>query len=81
MTEWETITTDTMPQEREGQTTITFYLPIRQKDRFARLCSLKNTTMTDELRQFITDQIEANEQLLVFVEEQLKEKTNKESST
>jgi PhoPQ-activated pathogenicity-related protein len=61
----------TMPERRPGQETLTLYIPSQLKERFKRLCSLKGTTMTDEVTRFIEENVTENKELLRLVEEKL----------
>lgn len=66
--------TASMPERRLGQDLIRLYLPEELKERFKRLCSIKGTTMTEEVTRFIDQSLRENEELLKFVDKKLKEK-------
>jgi len=62
----------TMPERRPGQETITIFLPSELKEDFKRLCSLKGTTMTEEIKRYVAEAVEENRELLNIVEQGLK---------
>jgi predicted DNA-binding protein len=66
--------TATMPERRLGQDLIRLYLPEELKERFKRLCSIKGTTMTEEVTEFIEQSLKDNDELLKLVDKKLKKK-------
>ena len=59
--------------DRPGQDSIRLYLPEDKKEKFKRICSIKGTTMTEEINRFIDETICENEDLLRLVNKRLKD--------
>jgi hypothetical protein len=60
-----------MPEKRQGQDVIRLFLDERLKEKFKRVCSIKGTSMTEEIVRFIENSVEKNEELLSLVDKQL----------
>ena len=50
---------------------IRLFLDERLKEKFKRVCSIKGTSMTEEIVRFIENSVEKNEELLSLVDKQL----------
>jgi excinuclease UvrABC nuclease subunit len=50
---------------------ITMFLDERLKEKFKRVCSIKGTTMTEEITRFIEESVNENNDLLNLVEKKL----------
>jgi hypothetical protein len=64
-----------MPEKRPGQELIRLYLPEGLKSRFKRYCSIKGSTMTEEITRFVERTVETNEDLIQLVEQKLSDRS------
>jgi hypothetical protein len=60
-----------MPEKRPGLDVIRLFLDERLKEKFKRICSIKGTTMTEEITQFIEESVNKNDDLLKLVDKKL----------
>jgi predicted CopG family antitoxin len=60
-----------MPEKRPGLDVIRLFLDERLKEKFKRICSIKGTTMTEEITKFIEESVNENDDLLKLVDKKL----------
>ncbi|MGB3205019.1 MAG: hypothetical protein WBB28_08530 [Crinalium sp.] len=60
-----------MPAKRPGQDVLRLYLDEKLKEKFRRYCSIKGTTMTEEVTRLIEETVSRNEELLKLVDKNL----------
>lgn len=66
-----TATLQSMPEKRQGQDVIRLFLDERLKEKFKRVCSIRGTSMTEEITRFIEESVAENEELLRLVDKKL----------
>ena len=60
-----------VPAKRPGQEIMRFFLPEGLKERYKRVCSLKGTSMTEDLIAYIEGQIDEYSELIKSVDKKM----------